>query len=94
MTDPVIQSDKLTVFSASSGTQISSGYPDKKHGLFTYFLLKGLRGEADANQDKTLTMAELESYLKDNVGKAAGLLDLEQIPQVRSRDKAKVIVRY
>ena len=91
---PALLSEKLVVFSAASGDQISSGYPNKKHGLFTYFLLRGLRGDADKNNDKIITVLELEKYLITNVKKTAGYLDREQTPQVLGRDKQKVLVRY
>jgi len=35
--------DRLTVLSAAAGDQISHAYHDKGHGLFTYFLLKGIK---------------------------------------------------
>lgn len=37
------------------------------HGVFTYYLLKGLRGGADANGDGFITMAEAYDYLYDKV---------------------------
>lgn len=94
ITNPVYASERLIVFAASSGDQISSGYPEKKHGLFTYFLLKGLRGDADTNRDKSLTVAELEEYIVGKVSKTAGLLDREQTPQVMGKERQKVLVRY
>ena len=54
-TKPSTIPDKLNVFSASSNDQVSSGWPDKKHGLFTYYMLKGIQGSADANNDKQVT---------------------------------------
>ena len=33
------------------------------HGVFTYFLLKGMMGEADSNKDNIVTAPELISYL-------------------------------
>ncbi|MFQ5606150.1 MAG: CARDB domain-containing protein [bacterium] len=92
--NPTLMSDKLAAFSAASGHQISSGYPEKKHGLFTYFLLKGLRGDADKNYDDTITVGELEAYLIANVSRTAGILDREQTPQVQCRNKQMAIVRY
>ncbi len=92
--NPALTSDRITVFTASGGEQISSGYPEKKHGLFTYFLLKGLRGDADVNKDKNLTISELERYLIENVPKTAGLLDREQKPEVLGKNKEKVLVKY
>ena len=37
------------------------------HGVFTYHLLKGLMGAADADKDNTVTAAELVSYLQTQV---------------------------
>jgi uncharacterized caspase-like protein len=42
------------------------------HGVFTYYLLKGLKGEADFNKDGTVTAGELFAYVRDNVLKATG----------------------
>lgn len=44
------------------GAQFGGG-----HGVFTYYLLKGLMGEADADKDNTVTAAEIVSYLQTNV---------------------------
>jgi uncharacterized caspase-like protein len=87
-------SEKIVVFAAADSNQISSSYPEKQHGLFTYFLLKGLRGEADKNNDKEIAVDELEVYLVTNVKKTAGQLDREQTPQVMGWDKRRVLVRY
>jgi hypothetical protein len=73
--------DKLNVFSASSNDQVSSGWPDKKHGLFTYYMLKGIQGSADTNNDKQVSYEELSNYIKSNVEKQAGFLDRKQNPQ-------------
>jgi len=50
---------KVAVLSASSGEQISSTYEEKGHGLFTYFMLKGIKGEGDANGDGAVEIGEL-----------------------------------
>lgn len=42
------------------------------HGVFTYFLLRGLGGEADLNRDGTVTASELFVYVRDQVQKATG----------------------
>ncbi|HAH05739.1 MAG TPA: hypothetical protein DCM05_04300 [Elusimicrobia bacterium] len=38
--------EKLAVLAAAAGDQISNTYQEKGHGLFTYFLLKGIREQA------------------------------------------------
>jgi uncharacterized caspase-like protein len=42
------------------------------HGVFTYFLLQGLQGKADANHDGVVTAGELFTYLKQSVPQATG----------------------
>ncbi len=84
----------ITVLAAASGRQISSGYPEQRHGLFSYFFLKGLKGMADANGDRKIIVGELFNYLKANVPRLAGRMDREQTPQLLSRDKGRVLVEY
>ncbi len=51
-----------------------SSFEDAKwgdgHGVFTYYLLRGLRGEADANHDGVVTAGELFAYLQQSVRQA------------------------
>jgi Caspase domain len=42
------------------------------HGVFTHFLLQGLKGAADSNHDGTVTTGELFAYLSAQVRKATG----------------------
>ncbi len=68
------------VITASDVSELSA--EDEKwgggHGVFTYFLLQGLKGEADSNKDGTVTAGELFAYLSDKVSKAT---DGQQNPQ-------------
>jgi len=84
----------VTVFSAAGGKEISSAWPEKKHGLFSYYLMKGMRGDADANKDKKITVGELGDYVKENVSDMAGMLDREQTPGLQTLDEKKVLIRY
>jgi len=84
----------VTVFSASSGKEISSAWPEKKHGIFSYYLMKGMRGDADDNQDKKITVGELGDYLKNNVTATAGMLDRDQTPGLETRDRERVLISY
>jgi len=51
-----------------------SSFEDAKwgdgHGVFTYYLLRGLKGEADANHDGVVTAGELFNYLQRSVREA------------------------
>ena len=83
-----------TVFSASGGKEISSAWPEKKHGLFSYFLMKGMQGEADTNNDAKLTINELGNYINENVSEQAGMLDRYQTPELQTTDENRVLVKY
>ncbi len=85
--------EKFTVFSASSGSEISGSLPEASHGLFSYFLMKGLEGLADMNADKKITNGELYSYIFSNVTKQAVRLGREQTPQIQG-NKELVLVEF
>jgi len=80
---PVQAKGKTVILAASSGDQVSSTYDAKGHGLFTYFLLKGLQGEADGNKDGTVDLQEVFDYLKPQVERIARReYNNEQTPQL------------
>ena len=75
------------VITSSSANQVSSWYPEKQHSLFTYFFLKGLRGEADTNKDNLITVGEMRRYLAEHVPyMARRLTGNEQTPQISAND--------
>lgn len=81
--NPVLAKGKIVVLAASSGAQVSSTYDQKSHGLLTYFFLKGLRGEADRNQDGRIDLGEVFDYLKPQVERTARReFHNEQTPQL------------
>lgn len=73
-------SPNIVVLSAASGDQISTYYPEAQHGLMTYFLLKGLRGAADADKNNDITTSELFSYVSPAVEREARKQHIEQTP--------------
>ncbi len=85
---PVFKSKRLpsnfTVITATDTTgEIASWYPQKRHSLFTYYFLKGIRGEADGNKDRKITLSELQNYLESEVSYTAGkLYNRDQHPMV------------
>lgn len=78
--------DSAVVITASGGQQIASWYPEKRHGLLTYYFLKGLAGSADLTGDGSITAGEMNRWLNDiNDGlpyTARRLHSREQTPQV------------
>lgn len=93
--EPIMAIENGLLFASSTGQQLSNWYPEKKHGLFTYYFLKALQGDADINKDKQLTVEEIEQYLLNNVPEQARYLNnREQTPQVVGKDKQKILVKF
>ena len=61
--------DNYLVFTAGETDQIAGVEPEVKHGRFSYFVFKGLEGEADANQDGKISAGELHKYVRESVGR-------------------------
>jgi hypothetical protein len=74
--------DGFTVITASQHDQISSSSPELKHGIFSYYLMRGMEGDADANQDGRITLGEMQAYLAENVGRQAAMMSRKQVPQL------------
>lgn len=89
---PLLTMKNAVVFSSSKGNQISSWYPEKNHGLFTYFFLKALKeGLSSGNK---LTAGDLELGLSDAEGVNAHawrLFNREQEPQVIGNKQISLI---
>jgi len=85
--------DNFTIFSASQLDQISSGLKEANHGIFSYYLMKGLEGKADINQDKKITNGELLAYMDENVSQKASELGRQQNPSLAG-DPDKVLMSY
>jgi uncharacterized caspase-like protein len=79
---PMPASGNTVTLSAAGADQISSSYPEAQHGLLTYFILKGLQGEADANHDGKITTLELYEYVKPAVSREARKQHVEQEPSI------------
>jgi len=87
--------DEVTVFTSASGEQVSSWYPEKKHSLYTYYFLKGLKGAADQDGNQAITAEEMQSYVLDKVSYMARKLNSrEQTPGVQTLDKEKVLIQF
>jgi len=80
--DAPAASGKVSALTASGPEQIAGGLALRKHGLFSYYLMRGLSGAADANADKSVTLGELRDYLSAEVPKAARRSNREQTPRV------------
>jgi hypothetical protein len=81
----------FTVISASANDQISSSSPELKHGIFSFYLMKGMEGDADGNKDGKITAGEMQDYLSDKVSRQAMSMSRKQDTQLVG-DPERVLV--
>jgi hypothetical protein len=74
-----LRDQRLAVIMSSKPSQTSAETTQLKQGLFSYYLLRGLRGSADLNNDTYVTMGELFIYTKNIVSQKS---NGSQIPVV------------
>ena len=82
--------DNFTVMTAAAGDQTAKPLEEAKHGMFSYFLMKGMEGDADANNDNQITAGELHAFVQQNViQQSSG----SQTPELQG-DADRVLVRF
>jgi PKD repeat protein len=81
------------VFSASTESQDAFESDELKHGIFSYYLLEGLRGAADATGDGRVTAWELYEYVARTVPERALLeRNAKQQPQLLGEGEVRVLL--
>jgi len=78
---------RIAVIMSSKPDQTSMELGNLQQGLFSFYFINGLRGNADLNSDSYITMGELFLYTKNNVtSKSNG----SQIPVVYGQNLDKI----
>jgi caspase domain-containing protein len=80
-------------------SDIGQGLEDNqhRHGLFTYYLLRALRGEADTNRDGDVTLGETVTYLSQKVRWASKTHQNQEqrpftVPTIRATDPSAALI--
>lgn len=76
----------IVVFSAADGFQTAHPFRDKRHGLFTYYLLKSLK-----DSDGDITLDDMFSYIKRGVMREASLNSYDQTPTVNMPSELEIL---
>ena len=80
------RSTGFTVLASTNQEQYAAELSELKHGIFTYAILNGLRGEADLMKDGKITVKEIELYLNDIIPVLSEKYKgVQQFPQSYSR---------
>lgn len=60
------------IITASSANEVSVEKDELRHGVFTYYMVEGLRGKADTDLNGLITVDEAYRYVSDKVTQATG----------------------
>ena len=71
------------ILTASRSAEVSLELPELGHGVFTYYLMQGLKGAADLNHDGIVTLQELYEYLEQQVTQKARSVGGNQHPVMK-----------
>jgi len=71
------------IITASRASEVSIELAELGHGIFTYYLVEGLKGAADLNKDGIVTGQELYEYLEQQVAKTSRAVGGNQHPVMK-----------
>lgn len=99
VSNPPVGKKNVAILTSSESSQISSWYPEKRHGLFTYFLLKAVNGDADKDSNRQITYKEIFDYVSNRTeGVPYWAKRLHggrvQIPTLQSLNRDDVFISY
>ena len=77
------------IISSCSANEISKEDDNLQHGVFSYYMLEGLKGRADQDGDGVITVSELFSYLSKKVPEASGQ---DQHPVRKGETEGELVV--
>ena len=77
------------IITASVVNEVSVEKDDLQHGVFTCYLLEGLRGKADLDRDSMITVDKAYRYVYEQVPKSTGQ---EQHPVEKGSVEGNVVL--
>jgi hypothetical protein len=87
--DRIASGKGRVIMTASGANEVSAENDELKHGVFTYYLVEGLKGMADADGDGLITVEEVYRYVSDKVPQATGQ---EQHPVKKGTVEGRLIL--
>jgi len=77
------------IISSCSANEISKEDDHLRHGIFSYYMLEGLKGGADQDGDGIITVSELFSYLR---AKSPRHLPTDQHPVKKGETEGELVI--
>ncbi len=81
--DRLTRSRGRAIITASRTSEVSLELPELGHGLFTYYLVQGLKGAADLDRDGIVSLEELYQYLEQQVSQKSRAVGGNQHPVMK-----------
>lgn len=82
----------IVVMMSCQGNETSMEMGDLQQGLFTYYLMEGMGGKANRDNNKYITIQELFYYVYNKVQKKAATIGHEQTPELFGKFDLRLIV--
>jgi len=86
------QAEGRVMLSSCGVAQSSFEYPEKKHGVYTYYMLEALQGKADKDKDSFVTVAEAHDYVYNNVTEWAFQNSRSQTPRKKENISGQIVL--
>jgi len=77
------------IISSCSANEVSKEDDNLQHGIFSYYMLEGLKGRADQDGDGIITVSELFSYISRKVPQASGQ---DQHPVKKGETEGELVI--
>lgn len=77
-----VDDPRISVLTAASGSEVAGTEKSSGHGLFSYYLFKGLMGHDGVGRNGHLSIEDLHQYIEKSVIKAAHDDGRDQTPQL------------
>ncbi len=81
--DRLTRSKGRAIVTASRPSELSIELAELGHGIFTYYLVRGLQGYADINRDGIVSLQELYEYLAQEVSRKSRQVGGNQHPMLK-----------
>ena len=81
--DRLTRSKGRAIVTASRASEVSLEVPELGHGLFTHYLVQGLRGAADLDRDGIVSLQEVYQYLEQQVTQKSRSIGGNQHPVMK-----------
>jgi uncharacterized caspase-like protein len=81
--DRLTRSKGRAIVTASRPSELSIELAELGHGIFTYYLVRGLQGYADNNRDGIVSLQELYEYLAHEVSRKSRQVGGNQHPMLK-----------